>query len=216
MKKNIINKKFETIFFTILLLVFILGFFAGWNFSDKSLSETELNFQQAQLDIRSIYERVEFNKIFEFESCDSQLINYLSNTLYKTGIELETLEKEKKIDTDYYNFLKQRHNQNQVLFYSEFKKYSQNCNISTNIILFFFDANNENKSKIQGQELDKISSNYQRIILPMDYNYPSNLEYFYKYYDIKQLPALIINFDTKLEGIQYVEEIESYLTNKIN
>lgn len=211
MKKNIINKKFETFFLTLILLVFVLGFFAGWNFSDKSLGDAQLEFQKTQLDLRSVYERTQFDDIFETQMCNQELINSLSQTLHKTGVELDTLEKNNNIETNYYNFLKQRHNLNQVLFYSEYKKYSQNCNLTSNIILFFFDGKNEEQSKKQGEQLDKISSKYNLIVLPMDYNYTTNLDYFYKYNKIEQLPTLIINFDNKLEGINSVENIEKYL-----
>jgi len=214
MSKNIVNKKIETIFFTIILLVFILGFFAGWNFSDKTLSESQIKFQKTQLDLRSIYERSQFEDIFDSDICNQDLIKSLSQTLYKTGLELDQLEKERKIETNYYDFLKKRHNLNQVLFYSEYKKSSQKCNLTSNMVLFFFNGSDEESSRMQGEELNKLSLKHTLLVLPMDYNYTSNLEYFYKFYEVRKLPTLIINFKSKLEGIQSAEDIEKYLKKR--
>lgn len=212
MKKNIISKKFETIFFTLLLLVFFLGFFTGWNFSDKSLTTAQINFQKTQLDLRSINEQVDFENVFNNNSCNKDLINSLSNSLYNSGLELENLEKNKKINTKYYNLLKQKHNINQVLFYSEYKKMNSKCNLSSNIILFFFDANNSDQAIKQGKELDKLVKKYDLIILPMDYKYTKSLDYFYNFYNIKDLPTLVINYNHKLNGFSDEKMIENYLS----
>lgn len=213
-KKNFINRKIETIFFVILIFVFLIGFFSGWSFNNNSLSKARINFENTQLDLRSFSYMFSFNNNFVNFKCDKNQINLILNKLHQEGISLVNLEKRRLIDTANYNLLKQKHDIDQVLFYTYYRKFHKNCNNSPNIILFFFTSKNSKNSTKQGgilnQVVKKIGSK-NIIILPMDYNYTQNLDYFYNFYNFKKLPALVINYNISLIGIQNKSIIEKFL-----
>lgn len=212
-KKNIFEREFKTFIFTILLFIFILGFYSGWYFADKSLQDFEVEYSQTQLNLDSLSQRFKFMNNFNSSNiCDEKKFSEGLLTLYNSGIELEDLEKEDKIGTEYYNFLKEKHNLNQVLFYSEYKKYYDKCNTSSNIILFFFNKNSPEISEKQGNELDKVVEKFPNTkVIAMDYNYTEKLNYFYEYYDIDLLPSIIINYNTKIIGFVNASDVEIYL-----
>lgn len=216
MKKNLFEREFKTIIISIILFTFLIGFFSGWNFADKTLTNFEIEYSQTQLNLDSLSQRFEFMQTFNSENiCNKEIFEEGLKTLYESGIELESLEKEKKINTKYYNFLKEKHNLNQVLFYSEYKKYSDNCENTSNIILFFFNKKSPEISKKQGDQLDKIVEKYPETkVIAMDYNYTPKLDYFYKFYQINLLPTIIINYDNKVEGLVSSDEIERYFKLK--
>ena len=208
---SFVSKHYNTAIFTALFFIFFLGFYLGWNFSDTSLKKTQIDFQNAQQDLNSLYLRLEFNKVVANSKPNKELLKSLSDTLYKTGIELDALDKSNKINTDNYIYLKKRYNINQVLYYIMFKKAKQQYNISTNIILFFFDSKNPKESEKQGEVLDNLVKKHDINILAMDYNYTKELNYFYSYYKIKKLPALVINYNTTLQGFRNESEIEKHI-----
>jgi len=185
-KESMFERRFNTMIITISLTIFFLGFFLGWNFADTSLSELEINFGQTQLNLNSISQRFEFAQIFENDKqCNDELFSDVSQMLYESRIELDSLEKENKVETKYYQFLKEQHNINQVYFYSEYKKYYEICNTTSDIILFLFDGNSPETSSIQGAQIDKaFKSNPNIIVIPLDYGHSRNLQYFYNYYDL--------------------------------
>ncbi len=209
-KENIVTKKINTIIITFLILVFFIGFFAGMSFSDKSLKEYQISYHNAQLNLKSFYQRSQFMDEFNFNLCQENLINDISQEMYEIGKELTELEKEGKVDTINYDLMKKQHNVNQVNFYVEYKKYIKSCNVSPNIIIFFFNASNQEISEKQGIELDKLVDKKNTIIIPMDYQYTPAIKFFYDYYDLNELPSLILNFNKTLNGYQTYENI---LTN---
>ena len=212
-RKSIFERKVNTVVITMILTIFFLGFFLGWNFNDKSITDLEISFGETQLNLNSISQGFEFSELFDFNnSCNNNLFEDITNSIYNTRLELNLLEKENKINSEYYNFLKEKSNINQVYFYSKYRKYQKICNNSKNIILFLFNASNVEDSKLQGDELNKLIKNHPKIIiLPIDYGFSKNLNYFYNFYNVKTLPTLIINYDTKFEGQISSKTIEEVL-----
>ncbi len=204
-------KKFETLTVVLFLLVFFVGFFMGWNFSDSSLTTSQIQIEENILDLQSFSQSILFLEIMNVSSCNDEVFSDLSDELYRTGISLEDLENQGKIDTNSYNLLKQKHNVNQVLFYSYYKTFFDKCEKSGNVVLFFFDGDKPQEASKQGEELSKLTDKYNIKILPMDYNYTKSLDYFYEFYEVQELPALVINYNTTLLGYNNFEEIEKYL-----
>lgn len=206
-KKNIVTKKINTIFITLFIMIFFIGFFSGLSFSDKSLNEYQISYHNAQLNLKSFYQRSQFMNIFEFNLCEDNLINDLSQEMYEIANELTELENKGKVDTMNYDLMKKQHNVNQVNFYVEYKKYIELCNVSPNIIIFFFNASNPIIAQKQGIVLDKIVTEKNTIIIPMDYHYTPAVKFFYDYYHVNELPSLVINFNKTLMGYQDYETI---------
>ncbi len=214
-KNKLFLKSYETKIIVLIFVFFIIGFFMGWRLSDTSLTSTQLRFEQIQLDLKSFSQATSFEENFNAFSCDSNLINYMSNSLYDTASELENLEDKKLIDDFYYELLKNKHNVNQVLFYTYFNKYYNECQNSNSIILFFFNSSEIETSNEQGIILDQIVEKYNVSVIPMDYGYNNNLKYFYDFYNISELPFLVINYNTTLSGLVSFNQIEFELNNKV-
>ena len=217
MKSKIIDKKYETFILTVMLFVFFIGFFMGWSYADTALSKTELSIEKARLDLNSFSQSLIFIEKLNDSLCDQSQIVFMNEKLSSIAKELDELEKEDLSNDEFYQLLKEKYNINQVLFYTYYKEYSSRCEDSSNMILFFFNSSQEEKSQKQGLELDKLVDKYKVIILPMDYGYSKNLDYFYNYYNTEKLPNLIIDYKKSYTGFTTFETIEKYIINeKIN
>lgn len=202
MKQNIFAKEKGKTFILFIVLALFLGFFLGWTMNTSTLTDIELELENLNLDLRSFNEYIAFAEIFELDSCDSVFIEYLGRKIYESGVTLEAMEEEGQMDTPEYDLLKQRHNINQVIYYSELKKFKDECDFEKNVILFFFDGTKPEESTKQGRVIGEVSQEKEIILLPMDYGYTEHIDYFYEYHSPKKLPTLIINYETKLEGHQ--------------
>ncbi|MFP4567628.1 MAG: hypothetical protein ACLFN8_01660 [Candidatus Woesearchaeota archaeon] len=205
------NKKRYKLTLLLILIAFILGTLLGYITTRTTQTELELELENLNLDLRSFREYLLFAEAFEINSCDETFIEQLNNKMYDSGITLDEMEQEDQLDTPKYELLKQKHNINQVIFYSKLKQYRENCNYEKDVILFFFDGKKPEDAKKQGLILEKILETENVAILPMDYGYTNHIYYFYEYYKIQNLPALIINYDLKLEGISNEEKIRAVL-----
>ena len=208
-----ILKKRETIYFTVLIVVFLVGIILGSNSADTSLSQEQLTFKESQLDLQSFSIRFENQEFFGQGNCSASVLSELGDELYESSLRLEQLETLDEIESLNYDYLKKTHNVNQVLFYMKYKEYFEQCEDQReDIILFFFNSSNVQESQAQGTELDKVvDNNGQMFILPMDYRYTDQLSFFYDYYNLSGLPTLVINYQTTLVGITSSQEIEQYL-----
>jgi hypothetical protein len=206
-KNKIFSKSYETRIIIMLFIVFVIGFFMGWRLSDTTLSDTQVRFEQTQLDLKSFSQSVLFEETFNSFSCDDNLVEYMSNQLYKTSLELVNLEKQNLVEDDYYELLKNRYNVNQVLFYTYFNKFQETCNFNSNMILYFFNTSDTELSNKQGEILDKIVEDFDVVVIPMDYRYNENLNYFYEYFEVSKLPYININYNYSFNGITSYEEI---------
>lgn len=199
-EKSLIGKKRNTIIVTVILVFFSFGFFLGKISFDNSLDRFEIEYKSVELDMNSVVQRVSFIDYLGDDFCDNSLITTLGSDLFKIGNDLVELEKNKEIDTKKYNVLKQKYNVNQVLFYSILKKYKFSCNLTDDVVLFFFESSKD--SIEQGKILNQIYQNYSQIkIISMDYNYTDSLKYFYDYYDVQELPFIVINYNKTFSGL---------------
>lgn len=208
---KIITKKYETFIVTIMLFIFFMGFFMGWNYADNSMSKTEINLEKARLDLNSFSQSLSFVETLNNSICNKNQIQFLNKQLSSIAKELEEYENNGNENNEYYQLLKEKHNINQVQFYTFYNHYSTQCQNSSTMILFFFDSKNPKKSQQQGTELDKLVENYDIIVLPMDYGYSKNLEYFYNYYKSTQLPTLVINYKKVFNNFTQYKTLEQYI-----
>ena len=211
MKKNIFTKNKGKTFLLFTIFAFIIGFTLGWQSNNSDMSELEIELENLNLDLRSFNEYLTFAEIFELDSCESSFIEYLGRRIYESGVTLENMEQAGKTDTFEYDLLKQKHNINQVTYYSELKRFKDNCGYQKNIILFFFDGENPEESRQQGRVIGKVNQQKDISLLPMDYGYTKQIGFFYDYYKISELPALIINYETILQGFTDEETLLNLL-----
>jgi len=209
-KSTFFHRRFNTIYITILIVIFCLGFILGWMFTDDSISKTDILLKNSELDIRSINEKINFVGLFGENACDTSVIDQLGTKLSELGKTLQQLDANKSINSEDYKYLKQKYNINEVLYYTTYKSYVEKCNMTPDIVLFFF--NDNQTSKDQGAVLDNLVLNNTRLkVISMDYNYTPSLDYFYQYYNTDTLPSLIINFNTQLNGLSDEQQIKDIL-----
>jgi len=208
---NLIEKRYETFFLTTILLFFFIGYFVGWSHSDSTLTKTEIELDKTRLDLRSFSQSLLFTNYFNESVCDSNQITFMTEKLSSVARELDNLEQEGMSGDGFYELLKEKYNINQVLFYTYYKDYSQKCENSSNMILFFFNSSEEEMAKAQGKELDKLVEDNGVIILPMDYGYSQNLDYFYYHYNVSTLPTLVLDYKTTFVGLTQANLINIWL-----
>lgn len=210
-KNNIIEKKYETFFITIILLFFFIGYFVGWSYSDSTLTKTEIELEKTRLDLRSFSQSLLFIDSLNETLCDPVQITLMNEKLFNVATELDNLEQKGLAGDGFYELLKEKYNVNQVLFYTYYREYSNQCENSSHMILFFFNSSEPEMAKKQGMELDKLVEENDVIILPMDYDYSENLDYFYRYYNTTNLPTLILDYETRFVGLTQAELIQKSL-----
>lgn len=192
------KRRIRTIFLSLIVFVFFLGFFAGWFFADDGYTEADLRMKRIELDLISFSQRMKFERVFGEGVCDKDFLDGLSSERLRLRDELVLLESEGKIDSEYYDFLKKEYNVNQVLYYSLLKEFLDKCGGNFSVILFFFDESED--SLIQGEELDKLVAKGGVEVIAMHYNYTPSLSYFYDFYDVSKLPFLVIDYNRSIEG----------------
>ncbi|MFT4312164.1 MAG: hypothetical protein ACMXYF_02950 [Candidatus Woesearchaeota archaeon] len=208
-KKKVFYKKKSINILFALILAFILGFLLGVFSGDSTVSDLEIEIENLYLDMRSLNEYLTFTQHFDIDTCQSTHINSLASRIHESGIRLDQMEQEGADSSRRYDLLKQRHNVNQVIFYAELQRFQQECDFQTPVILFFFDGNNPGQARAQGNELEPLQD--KLLIIPMDYGYTPSISYFYDFFEIEQLPALIINFDITLQGHSDLTRIQNAL-----
>lgn len=202
------KKNRNTLYATATLFIFLIGIMLGWQFSDSSLEESQITFKKSELDLKSFSLQFENQEFFNVGDCSTFFLDEVQEEIYESAIKLDTLEKQGRVDDENYDFLKRLHNVNQVLFYLNYQKFSNQCsNTSSNVILFFFNSSEPEKVNLQGEVLDELVGRKDIIVLPMDYKYTEEINFFYEFYEVSELPSLIINYETILTGHQTMRDI---------
>ncbi len=98
----------------------------------------------------------------------------------------------------------------QIKTYTMFKKLIDNCDLSTNVILYYYSINNGD-SEEQGHILDDVVKEYDAKVFAIEYGYAEELSFLEDYYGVSKTPALVINYGTKKEGLIDYAEIEESL-----
>lgn len=210
-----VNKLRKHMFFvTTLLVVFIFfgGFLLGRNIADSEIKKITEFIKENELNTESYL--IEHNLIKEFGKRDCELasarIAHLFDELSAIGRRLEDPESIKKLGRDNFHFLKIKFHLMQIKTYTMFKKFIDNCNLSSNVILYYYDVDDKD-CEIQGHILDKIAKDFNAKIFAIEKGYSDELMFLEDYYSISKTPALIINYEIKKEGLTSYDAIGEIL-----
>lgn len=209
-KKAAVGKAFKSYYITVILLLFFCGFFMGWYYNSSTLDNSRLLLEKSKLNVNNFNYALLFSEKLNVSLCDSKMIDHMEEILFESGQELISLENSFDDDSEEYVLLKQKHNINQVLFYTYYRDYYLNCNNSKDIILFFFEGDGQQASKMQGEVLTSIVKDFDVRVVAMDYNFTKNLDFFYDFYQTEDLPSLVINYDSQVNGYTSYEELREY------
>lgn len=198
-------------------LIFFAGFFLGYNLDRARLSDVVERLEETDFKRESYITEKEFVELFNGNSCylKSQQLNGLSKSLADTGKILTDYEVRGIFSDDEYLSLKKRYLISEIKFYIIIKELKDNCNYSTDVVLFFYDQN-DRESIQQGFALDAVVRRVQNItVLSIDrelgYEVTGSL---IEYYNITTGPTIIVNFEKKLEGFVNVGRILSIISQE--
>ena len=203
------------LFITILLLIFV---FVGGILLGKTISETESKqistfIKENELNTESYLIEQELIKSFDQNNCElaSARIEDLSNELAGIGRKLTEENAKEKLGEENYNFLKRKYHLMQIKTYILFKKFIDACNTKTNIVLYYYSADDQFSAE-QGKILDKVVQDYDIKVFAIEFNYSSELQFLEEYYNITATPTIIINYKQIYQGLTDYNKIEEVVS----
>ncbi len=201
--------KKQTLLTTILLvcIVFVLGVILGNSWSSSETTEASKVLRQSELDTESFLAEQELFESFETNcALAEKRLGSLSEELWKLGKVLGTDDSQEKLGEENYGFLKRKYHLMQIRTYILDKKLQDDCGSKTNVILYYF-KRKDAPSEQQGKILDELAEQYHLHVFAIEYRYSKELEFLEDYYEMKDAPALIINFDTMKTGLVTKEQL---------
>ena len=192
---------------TIILLIF--GFTFNWYFTiqrEEELKQTFLDLQTSMTE-----SQLELTYLTEYGGdCSSleEAVKSTRQTLYIVNKKLETYENYLISDLEF-----RRNKAEQTILYVKLwlttLKIKEICETDITTILYFFDVESL-ESKEQGYVLDAITEQEgdKVIVIPLDFNFDLGIiRILSKEFDVITTPTIIVNEQTKLEGLQSRDQI---------
>jgi hypothetical protein len=194
--------------FLLLILVFLAGVLFGRNLETGNSQRIADFMKDNELNTESYLTEQELINDFGEDNCPLAKIRIddLSVELGEIGRQLTIEGAKEKLGEDNFNFLKRKFHLMQIRTYVLFKKLIDECNISSNVILYYYSINDENSTE-QGHVLDKIVTEYDAKVFAIEYNYSKELGFLESYYNIKKTPSLVINYNYIHEGLTDYETV---------
>jgi len=199
----------------ITIVIFVAGLMLGYNLdslrSADVLSELELN----KLDTESYVVEQLFWDSVEGEGCGNVdlRLSTMSQELAGLGHDLVAYEQKSLFADEEYQLLARQYFLQEIRAYVLYNSLHYKCNLSQDLILFFFGPE-DSESEAQGYVLDKVvdHANNTVVVFSMNAEFEENaLDSMELYYNITELPTLIINGDIKQEGYISYYEIKEVL-----
>ena len=213
---NVFRKDMLVTSFLIALFIFIFGFYIGSMVDESRISNGEELLVITQLDTDSFLTEKEFMNTFEVQDCSllNNRILELSNNLNEIGKVIEKYNVRKISNDKLYDQLKRKYFLLEIRAYTLRKQILGTCESDgSNIILFFYDTEENQESLNQGYALDSVVKNRGDVVIfsidgGFDEPAVNSLK---EYYNVESEPTIIINYETKKEGYINEEEITKLL-----
>ncbi len=204
------NKSILLFVLLIVAFVFLLGFGLGNYFGSTDVIAGKI-LKQSELDAESFLIEQQLIDTFGI-NCEisKSRLSALSEQLWKLGKSLDSKQSIEKLGKNRYDFLKRKYHLMQIKTYSLYKNLEDDCDKELDVILFYFDKNNPD-SKEQGDILDKIAENFDARIFAIEFDYAPEIKFLERFYHINKAPAIVINFQDTLTGVQDYDVIEEIL-----
>ena len=194
------------------LVFFFVGLIIGNALNSFSYAgKVESLLRQNEYNLDNYLLEKELFKTYENENCDlfKSKINTLSSDLYTMGKFLTEEEKNPKLNPDDYKYIKTKYHLTQIRTYLIYYELIERCSLKDNIILYYYDYNNE--SEQQGKILDKLAAENNIKVFAIKLGYDSSIKFLETYYKIDSAPSLIINHNCILKGFSEEEAINKCL-----
>lgn len=193
------------VFFTsifLLIFVFIGGILLGRAITKAESDNINDFIKENELNTESYLVEQDMIKFFDDNNCElaEKRINSLSNELADIGRSLTPEDAKDKLGEENYNFLKRKFHLMQIKTYILFKKLIDQCDIRTNIILYYYSTGDLGSAN-QGIILDDIVIDYDTKVFAIEYNYSEELVFLETYYNITETPTIIIDYNNIYSGL---------------
>jgi hypothetical protein len=201
--------KKQTLLTTILLvcIVFVIGVILGNSWNSAETTEVSKVLRQSELDAESFLAEQELFESFETNcALAEKRLSSLSEELLKLGKVLGADDAQEKLGEENYGFLKRKYHLMQIRTYILDKKLQEDCGSKTNVILYYF-KRKDAPSEQQGKILDELVEQYHLHVFAIEHRYSKELEFLEDYYEIKDAPALVVNFDNTKTGLVTKEQL---------
>lgn len=201
----------------ITIAIFVAGLLLGWNLDNVRTSVIMEELQGNELDAESFIIEQSFWDIVANENrCDvaEARLNSLSMELSEVGDYLTNYQKKNIFKEGEYRELARRYFLLEIKTYILYYDLKENCEMKNDVILFFYGTNHA-LSEIQGKTLDNIVDGGNNTLdifsINNDFEGDAAIETIKIYYNITEVPTLIINNDVKIEGYANYAQIVSHL-----
>ena len=196
----------------VICIVFVFGILVGSSYKSKQLDEVTQFIKNSEFGTESYVLEQELLKDLEV-NCDlaKARLTTLSNDLYQLGKLLSSETAKQDLGETQYRFLKRKFHLMQIQTYVLYLKLRKNCNVESHVALFYFSKDNED-STTQGRILDELAEKYNMRVFAVEYNYSQELNFLEEYYNITKTPAIVLDYETKFEGIVNQETLKGQLS----
>lgn len=213
MKKNLFKAVFAS--FTIALLIFSLGLFAGYGLDILRIKDVSIAMDNIELETLDYITSKEYLDVFGGDSCLflSYQLSGITPKLRDIGQDLVNYEKKNIFSGSEYSVLKSKYFLLEIRAYTLFTKMKNDCGYNANFIIYFYDQN-DNDSERQGYILDTLVDIHENIhVFSFDRDFEI-IDFLVLRYNISSAPTVIINEEKVFEGLTTLEEINEYLENE--
>lgn len=202
--------------FLIAFFIFLLGFYVGKLFDSTRLINGDSMILDTQLDTDSFVTEKEFFSVFAVQDCPllDKRMQRLGENLGEIGRTITKYDTRSLSDKDVYNQLKRKYFLLELKAYTLRKEIADSCaSKDSNVILFFYNTENNQESLNQGYALDSLVSDFNNtIVLSVDTEFEEPaLNSLKAYYNITRAPTIVLNYEKKVEGYISDEDIVSLI-----
>ena len=207
----------KDIFVTALLIVvfiFLAGIFLGSKFDTFRVDRASEMLADSRLDIESYEVQSQFYDSFMSGVCETkqQSFENLARSLAKMGQLLVSLDEMKLIGTDSYEQLRRNYFLTSIRAYLLKKDLITRCGDSGDVILYFYNTEDNDESLKQGYVIDDLVNKFDVNVFSIDANFNDDaIKAVLGYYKIEEIPAVVVNFGKVKQGFASVGELRSML-----
>ncbi len=191
--------------FLITLFIFAAGTYVGFLLDGFRISQSQQLVEDVDLDTQSYIIESKFFDTFGANDCNllAQRMQLLGDNLGELGRTLARYDAKKLSKGKEYQTLRRKYFLFEIQAYTLRKQMSELCpKDKSNVILFFYNSEDNQDSLNQGYVLDTIvKSRKDLVVFSIDRDFNESVIFtLFKYYNLTQAPSIVINFDNKFEG----------------
>ncbi len=209
-------KLYLIIAFVFSSVIFFGGIYIGYNIQGKEISNTDTQISEVSKQLDNLETMILLNSVNPNLTCSylNDQIGSLKDRLEMIREEVASMEKDVKLrNSDEYKKLATDLIELRVRYWMLGEAVRKNCNSSISTVLFFYTTNKKcDDCIVMGYELARIGSECNVIVasIPID----SKIDIANKlkdFYNVSEVPYLVINQNRTLKGLIPQKELESIL-----